>query len=232
MPSEDNISKFHLTLGMSARVESALQVCEDGIDDVAAVARNEIQVRLLECARHHPIEDIHSLRSEIAAFLGNSMQLESGIRLSNFSIQLEADQVYTEYAKDRRKLTYTKHLEEERAAAARAMAEQYSDPVTRSFREFVTGAINAEEAAQRIRENSSEDYNEMMRRIDLALDAFKKVGDQGFISPVVLEERASQLFGLLFGKIGLEISPEAAGHARQTLGERSDEEALYAPPED
>lgn len=225
--SKDNISKFHVAINMTAKVENPDQVSLDNVTDVTAAVKSSMLPELQYQANLYLMEDIQAFREALSATLGIA-HLASGIQLSNIRLQINPDRKYVEEQEALRQLQRKKIFETARAEVAQELSELYDDPVKQVFAEFATDRITVEEAADRLRAKDAASFDETLRRATAYLGMFKSAQDIAVVSPEVLDDKAKQLFTLMLNEVG-----SAPGNAqKRALEAKVQEQALFAPPED
>jgi len=246
--AKDNISHFHLTIDMTARVELPGQVCLDGITDVAVTVKSALLPELQAKAIQYKMDDIQQLRDSINNWLRDVILLNSGIQLANIHTHLQPDQAYINRKEARRreeqekedqlrKLQEKKEYELKRAETADVLSKVYGSDITQVFAELASGTISPEEASKRVEERqrsrSAENFDEKARQMEKILSLIQMMRDNELGSPDGLMQRGDQILGSLFGSSATALN--GGGPSVPALGGDSSEqadEALYAPPSD
>lgn len=210
--ASDNISRFHLTADMTARVERPGQVCLDNLTDVAAAVKGTLLPELQARAIQYSMDNVQQLWNNVGGWLKDVMSLDSGIQLSNIQVHLQQDPAYInrrrqllreeQEKEDRlRKLQEKKEYETERARVADELSKKYGSDTIQAFAEFVSGALSPEEAARRLEERrkkqSSDGFDEKIRQLEKVMELVKKMQESGMGTPDVLAQKADQLLQFL-----------------------------------
>lgn len=221
--SRDSISKFYVSLNMSAQVHEPYQVIADNVTNVMATARSYLMPRIEEMASRYTMEQIQELRSSILDSFTKVTHLPCGICLMDISVQLRPDENYVRQQVKIQDLKNKQQYEIFRAGVADNLSKLYEGPVTQVFAEFASDRITAEEAAKRLQERSAKNFDESMRRYSQFLNMARQAQDMGIASPELLEDKTSQLLSAILS---------AAGPGTVGLESGVKKEALYAPPSD
>lgn len=246
--ANDNISHFHLTIDMTARVEAPGQVCLDNITDVAAAVKSTLLPELQAKSIQYNADDIQQLRDDISGWLKDVILLNSGIQLANIRTHLQPDQAYIkrkellrqeeqEKEDKLRKLQEKKEYEIGRAKVADELSKVYSSDVIQIFAELAADTISPEEASERIemrrKSQYAEGFDEKMRQMKEVIGLVKMMQDNGLGAPDALAKKSEQLLEILFSSQATALN--GGSPSVQALEENSSEQgdkSLYAPPSD
>jgi len=246
--ANDNISHFHLTVDMTARVESPAQVCLDNITDVAAAVKSTLLPDLQAKSILYNADDIQQLRDDISGWLKDVILLNSGIQLANIRSYIRPDQAYInrketlrreeqEREDKLRKLQEKKEYEIGRAKVADELSQVYSSDVTQIFAELAAGTISPEEASERIemrrKSQSAESFDEKMRQLKEVIGLVKTMQDNGIGSPDILTGMSDQLLATLLPSQAAALNGGSPSvKALEGNSPEQQDNSLYAPPSD
>lgn len=225
--SVDSFYKFRLALYMTAQVEKPDQTVANHVVDVAVCVQNALLPKLRDMANDCGMERIGQLRKDILVWLENGKQLNTGIRITDISLQLQPDQRYIDKQAAIQKLRDKKEYEAVRAQIAGELSELYGDPGRQVYAELASGHITPEEAAERLSSRNAADFDEARRRAAAFLEIWKEAQDSGAVSPETMDRKSEQLFSILLDQ----IAPGRPGEP-PILEDRARERRLFAPPED
>lgn len=173
--SDDNISRFTVTIMATASVTEPDVVYEEQIRDVAGLAETVFLSQIQDIASEFSIRDNAGLKRAIRDALGDVSYLGNGISINSISVNVQIDKKYEELLKNRKNLEYNVELETEKANAAKMMQSIYPDNMTAVFSQFAVGEITSEEAVRRSKKGLSEDFNERIRQIKEVTEYIKEL---------------------------------------------------------
>lgn len=195
----DQVSKFDITLVATATVTEPVLIYEEQIIDIRKPVEDALMMRIQDMAIEYPIEEVSLLRQEIKYFLGDVYDMNEGIRLTNFSIIVQADEKLKEQVGKIRDIKYIRQYENERAKTSTELGELYYNTTTAAFAEAAAGNISVNDALEMAKKGQSADFDERLRQIEKVGDVISKVQGEGTIAEGALSE---QMGKLLRGTIG------------------------------
>ncbi len=229
--SQDNISKFWVTITATASISDPERVYEAQITDVGSYAENYLIDRIQDQASHFSIRDTITLKQELKDEFQDICYLDSGIKLERIHVDVRADKKYEEFLEQRQDIKYRTELERDKAKASEEMRDIYRDQITAIFSNVATGEIGIEEAIQRSKKEMSQDFDERMRQIKVATDYIKSLGDEMLDDESKLKSVKSLLNSMITSmpNITIEGGKNVSGILEDN---KTKEENIYRPLED
>lgn len=176
--SQDNISKFTITVTVTASVTDPERVYLEKVTNVGKYVESYLIGRIEDQASLFSIRDNVALKQELKDDIEGIRYLESGIKLEHVHVIVRIDKKYEEFLEQKQSMKYRTELERDKAKASEEMRGIYQDQITAIFSNFVTGEIGIEEAIQRSKKEMSQDFDERMRQIKEATDYIKSLGEE------------------------------------------------------
>lgn len=231
--SQDNVSKFTVTITATASVTNPEQVYENHITDVCSCIEMALTDQIQEIAANYSIDENHNLRHELKEDISSISYFENGISLRNVNVVVKVDEKYQQFLAKNLDIKYQTELESSKAKAGKRMKEIYDDQIAAIFSGVAAGEIGVEEAITRSKANLSKDFDERMRQIKEVTAYIKSLGQDEMIDNKETLKNVNALLNGMMSSIS-NLSIESSGGASGILEDQEQKAAdnIFRPFED
>lgn len=231
--SQDNVSKFTVTITATASVTNPEQIYENHITDVCSCIEMALTDQIQEIAANYSIDDNHNLRHELKEDISSISYFENGISLRNVNVVVRVDEKYQQFLAKNLDIKYQTELESSKAKAGKKMKEIYDDQIAAIFSGVAAGEIGVEEAITRSKANLSKDFDERMRQIKEVTAYIKSLEQDEMIDNKETLKNVNALLNGMMSSIS-NLSIESSGGASGILEDQEQKAAdnIFRPFED
>ena len=196
--SNDQISDFTISFSGIAAVTEPDIVYREQIRDVAQHIEDGILAEIQSMAANCRISERDLLKEDIENRFGAQVYIDSGISVSNISILIKSDEQYEKLMAEKRRIRYQRELDKEKSEAANEAKQQFGDPGTASFKEYIDGNISVSEAKERWLEEQENNFNMRIHQAREIIKLGQELEGTDWEDKNVIEKKASQVLqGLL-----------------------------------
>jgi hypothetical protein len=184
----NNANKFAIRIDLQVTVEKPERIYRDNIRDMESYLSKEIELTIRDISKKYDVNETEELKHNLTEVLKLEMAFESGVKINLKNVLVDMDEEARRLFVAKQSIKNNVSLEEYKAEMAGRLLSIYTGDEIAVFEAVTTGNITAEEAREKLKGKSAQQFDEGIRRITELTKQVKNLYEDGVINAINMSD--------------------------------------------